>query len=328
MLEVVKSFIKDETYTEYKYPRLINSRVDLAKCLIGPAVAAISAKVFDLPWFIKKIPVCDRPMAIMDTLYGPGRTYEYTDYTSFEAHFTPEIMEVCQFELYKYMTKSLGQHKDIMAFCFGTLAGTNVCKFKHVTVHVKGVRMSGEMDTSLSNGFHNLVAYLFCVFENSQKFSTPKYNVRGFVEGDDGIFTLSDKQLTPTVEQFAALGLTIKIGSTTKLSEASFCGQVYDTDENIVVTDVVEALARVGWTNKKYVQANNKTLLQLTRAKGFSLAYQYNGCPVLGALGHKILDLTEDVKISEKIFANMDQWESQKLREAVANRPLKRTPVS
>lgn len=219
------------------------------------------------------------------------------------------------------MTRGLDNHDDIMKFCFGTLAGRNSCAFKDVTVKIDGVRMSGEMDTSLANGFHNLMAFLFLAWRND-----PESKVVGFVEGDDGLFTVSPDSAKPTAEQFAELGMTIKIGETPHLSEASFCGQVYDVEECIVVTDIVDALARVGWTNKKYVRANDNTLSQLLRARGYSLVYQYNGCPVLSALGYKILDLTTDIKIEDRIFNSLDQWERAKLRRAVAALPERRIP--
>lgn len=317
----LKSFIKDETYPEFKYPRLINSRIDLAKCFIGPTVDAISHQVFNLPWFIKKIPVRDRPMVISDRLFRPDGNYIFTDYTAFEAHFTPELMRECQFRLYRYMTKNLSDHELFMKFCFGTLAGRNICQFKHVTVTLDGVRMSGEMDTSLANGFHNLMAFLFLVYQND-----PSAILDGFVEGDDGIFVVSPDSAKPTTGQFAELGLTIKIGETPNLSEASFCGQVYDVDEGIVVTDVNEVLCRFGWTSKRYVLSNERTRLMLLRAKGFSLSYQYNGCPVLSALGRKIIELTEGIDIEPRILNAMDQWERQKLREAMTKDITYKTP--
>lgn len=321
MLAYIKSFIKDETYPEYKYPRLINSRVDMAKCLIGPVVAAISDQLFSKDWFIKKVPVADRPMVISDKLYCPGAEYIFTDYTAFEAHFVPELMRICQFKLYRYMTKNLACHDQVMKFCFGTLAGRNKCEFKNVTISIDGVRMSGEMDTSLANGFHNLMAFLYLTWKHD-----PTAKVLGFVEGDDGIFRVEPPSAAPTTDDFASIGLTIKIGTTPELSEASFCGQVYDRDDGIVVTDIVDALSRFGWTNKKYVRCSFKTQLELLRARGFSFAYQYNGCPVLSELGHKILELTKHVTIRQSIIDQMDMWERQRFKDA-ASAKIHRKPV-
>lgn len=60
----VKSFIKDETYPSYKHARGINSRTDEFKTLVGPVIKLIEKEVFKLHWFIKKIPVRERPSYI------------------------------------------------------------------------------------------------------------------------------------------------------------------------------------------------------------------------------------------------------------------------
>jgi len=310
----VKSFIKDETYPEYKFPRLINSRVDSAKCYFGPIVQAVSDKLFALPWFIKKVPVADRPMVIRDALLREGSEYVFTDYTAFEAHFTAEVMEMTQIALFKHMLKNCDQSKWLQWYA-KTMAGTNVITLKWFTMIIEACRMSGEMDTSCSNGFANLMIFLFLAHENGAT------NVAGFVEGDDGLFRVTPSSATPTKQQFADLGFTIKIGITPNLSEASFCGQVYDMDDLVVVTDPVEVLARFGWTNKRYTQCSEKTAMQLLRAKGFSLTYQYNGCPLLSVLGRRILELTEDVEISDRVVNCMDQWEKSKYLEARSNLP-------
>jgi len=309
-LDKVKSFIKDETYPEYKYPRLINSRIDAAKCLFGPIVQAVSDKLFSLPWFIKKIPVPDRPIVIRDALLTSSiEDYKFTDYTAYEAHFTAEVMEDTQVLLFQHMLRNTFKGSWLELY-IDTMTGRNLISFKDVAVMLSATRMSGEMDTSLSNGFANLMLFLYAA---AQKGAT---DVVGFVEGDDGLFRVSPPQCSPTREDFEDLGFTIKIGETDKLSEASFCGQVYHMDDLIVVTDITEVLSRLGWTNKKYVRARESTLMQLLRAKGYSLVYQYNGCPVLDVLGRRLLELTEGVNLSETIFANMDQWEAAKLRAA------------
>jgi hypothetical protein len=313
---VVKSFIKDETYIAFKNPRIINSRVDVAKCFFGPVVQAVSDKLFSLDWFIKTVPVPDRPVVIRDALLSVGAEtdYVFTDYTAFEAHFVKTVMEVTQVELFKFMLG--GAHisddqKNWLDLYVATMTGRNHLIMKFVDIKLTAVRMSGEMDTSTSNGFANLMLFLFACHQRGAR------SVNGFVEGDDGLFRVIPSSAAPTKEDFADLGFTIKIEHTQNLSEASFCGQVYDMTDLIVVTDPVEAVLRLGWTNKKYVKANSTTLMYLLRAKGYSLVYQYKGCPILDELGRRILHLTEGVNIPEKIYANMDQWEAAKLRAAI-----------
>jgi len=308
---MVKCFIKDETYEEYKYPRLINSRVDEAKCYFGPVVQAVSDELFSRPEFIKTIPVPDRPKFIRDLLLSSGLDddYIFTDYTAFEAHFIPEVMDITQFVLFKHMLKGTQLENEWLSNYRRTMAGTNHLQFKFFRASIKGCRMSGEMDTSLSNGFANLMLFLYVVSKKHGR-------AVGVVEGDDGLFRVSPSSAAPTKEDFEQLGFTIKIGHTRELSEASFCGQVYDMDDLLVVTNPLEVIARLGWTSKKYVGASYTTRMQLLRARGYSLVYQYKGCPLLEILGRRILHLTEGVQLSERIFFNMDSWERAKLRAA------------
>lgn len=248
----VKSFIKDETYPEWKYPRIINSRIDAAKCYFGPIVQAVSDQLFEREEFIKTVPVPERPAVIRDHLLDSSldEDYVFTDYTAYEAHFVREIMEITQFELFAHALKSTTCRSDWLNTYKQTMGGVNEMTFKHLSAKIMATRMSGEMDTSLSNGFSNLMLFLFMA---KIKGAT---SARGFVEGDDGLFRVSPARCAPTEKDFADLGFTIKIGHTPHLSRASFCGQVYDMTDLIVVTDPKEVIARLGWTNKKYVRAN------------------------------------------------------------------------
>lgn len=312
----VKSFIKDETYPDWKYPRLINSRVDEAKCYFGPVVQAVSDALFSRPEFIKKIPVAERPLFIRNLLESSGvdSDYTFTDYTAFEAHFTPEVMQMTQILLFRHMLKDTSYSGEWMDMYTTVMTGKNQLAFKHLSATLVATRMSGEMDTSLSNGFANLMLFEFVCFLRNCK-------CVGIVEGDDGLFRCSPARNAPTAQDFADLGFTIKIEHTRTLSEASFCGQVYDMNDLVVVTDPLEVLARVGWTNKQYVKCNERTAMQLLRAKAYSLVYQYHGCPMLDALGRRLLDLTVGVTIDQRIFDNLDQWEKEKLKNAVNNIP-------
>jgi hypothetical protein len=321
----IKSFWKNEPYPIWKYPRAINSRIDEAKCFFGPIVQSISDELFKSPWFIKKVPVSERPLflkQLFSDLEGSGTLYRSTDATSFEAHFDRELQLGGEYRLFKHMVGHLECWKDLDQFLKDYKAGQNICQFKMFTILIEATRMSGEMDTSLSNGFMNLMMYLFLAHENGLRES----DIRGSVEGDDGLFASRHPERDPTTAQYKALGIEIKIDSTKNLSEASFCGQVYDMDDLIVVTDPREPIARLGLTNKKYVGCNEKTQLQLLRARGYSLCYQYNGCPLLSALGRRILEQTEGIKIEDRILFNMDQWERSKLQASMLKLPPEKQP--
>jgi hypothetical protein len=315
-LQTVKCFIKDECYDTYKFCRGIYSRSDYAKCAFGPLVAAVSKQVFDLKWFIKKIPVIERPEAIYNRLHKIG-PYEYifTDYTAFESHFTNILMTVCEKQLFTFMTSRCGidarQKAELMHLI---KSGVQKLVFKSFNCQQQAGRMSGEMDTSLSNGFANLMMFLFAAWKAGASLE----DIKGFVEGDDGIFRINGEFDKAVFEQtFKDLGMTIKIGYTKDLTQASFCGQIYDVEDGVVVTDIREAVCRFGYTNKKYVHSTEKIRFELLKAKGYSFAHQYGRCPVLGTLGETILRLTDKINIRQSIIDQMDEWERARFYEAM-----------
>jgi len=282
----VKSFVKDETYPTYKHARAINSRSDIFKCLVGPIFQKISDQLFKTPWFIKKIPINERPQYILDMLYRTGHYYFISDYTSFEAHFTREMMEDCEMQLADYMTKDLPQHSWFMDLLTRAKCGTNSINFKNWGCEIEAKRMSGEMDTSLSNGFSNLMFMLYMCEQAGLK------DVRGVIEGDDGLFVFKGDPSKLNNKVFADFGLSIKMERVENLNHASFCGMIFDLDERTNVTDPISELVSFGWTTGRYAKSKPGVHKCLIRAKALSLAYQYPACPILTTLAYKMAELT------------------------------------
>lgn len=279
------SFVKDETYPTYKHARAINSRSDEFKCMVGPIFQLISDQLFKLPWFIKKIPIQDRPQYILDMLHRVGEESLGTDYTSFEAHFEKEVMQDCELILYEYMTQYLPigtLFMDLIREAFFKEA--NWIRFKKFIISIFGKRMSGEMNTSLGNGFSNLMFMLYLCKQNGNK------NIRGVIEGDDGLFVM--RGIPPDERAFANFGLNIKMINEKELSYASFCGMVFDVQDRTNVTNPIEELVSFGWTSRRYAQSKKGIHMCLLRSKALSLAYQYRACPILSVLAQKICELT------------------------------------
>jgi len=282
-----KSFMKDETYPEYKHARGINSRSDAFKCMVGPIFKLIEKVVYDHPSFIKHVPVHKRPDYIMGKLHQLGAKYFATDYTAFESLFVREVMEACEFELYDYMTQQLPDHDWFMEVCRGVLAGLNHCDYKAFTVELQATRMSGEMCTSLGNGFSNLMFMLFLCEEVGSTY------VDGVVEGDDGLFVISGP--APSKTDFESIGLLIKLETVDDISEASFCGILFDPVEHANVRDPRRVLATFGWTAGKYAASGSRKMKALLRCKALSLAHQYPGCPIIQELAQYGLRVTVGV---------------------------------
>lgn len=287
-----KCFMKDEKYTEIKYARGIYSRHDVLKCFFGPVFKAIETVVYKHWPFIKHVPVAERPNYILRKLGFKQGKIVATDYTAFESLFTKEIMEAVEFVLYEFMLQNVPNGLYYVQRMREVLAGINHCEFKRFWFEVFATRMSGEMNTSLGNGFSNLMFMLFaCHFFGSKG--------SGVVEGDDGLFVISGP--IPTSEFFKALGLNIKLEVHEELSTASFCGIVFDVIDRINIRDPMKVLLSFGWCNGQYVNAKDSKLKVLLRCKALSLIHQYPGCPIISELGFYALRMTSKVTVFQMV---------------------------
>jgi len=297
IIKVKQSFIKDETYTQFKYSRGIHGRTDEFKLLLGPVAKLIEKYLFqESPlekFFIKKIPVPDRPSYLMDNVFAPGFSYFCNDYTGFEGLLGPEFMAACEFQLYTYMVSILPDEEKkrfngmFRAVCFGK----NHMTYKNVNIDVSGCRMSGEMFTSLGNGFSNLMVVLYWF---SLQGVTDINSIHGVVEGDDSLFRMS--VIPPSIEFYDSLGLVAKPEVIADIREASFCGQVF-SDTSSVICDPNKVLLNFGWTSSKYMHFKDSFHLSLLRAKAWSLGYQYKNCPILSSMARCYLRLTRSYEV-------------------------------
>jgi hypothetical protein len=288
-----KSFMKDETYPEFKHVRAINSRTDEFKCLVGPIFKLIEKVVYEHEAFIKHVPVKDRPDYIMKKLFEVGSNYGQTDFSSFESSFTREVMEACEFELYTWMIKDLPCRRQFLR-AMRVISGDNECVFRFFTIFCRAIRMSGEMNTSLGNGFSNymLLKFLYIRAGNSPE------SFAAVVEGDDGLFRVRDKR--PTAEDFEKLGFLIKLDYRDEIEAASFCGIIFDRQDRINVSDPIAAIITLGWLPNRYQRAKESKRLTILRCKALSMAHQYPGCPIISELAHYILRHTRHLSAAAK----------------------------
>lgn len=286
----VNSFMKKETYPEYKYPRGINSRSDQFKCIFGPYIKAMEEVIYSHPAFIKHVPVRERASYVDEYIFAPGHVYMATDYSQYESHFTKEIMEHLEFVVYKHLMSN-NTNNNFLA-CLKVLSGMNECSFRAFKVSLAATRMSGEMNTSLGNGISNFLLTLFVLFKRGYKVD----DIRTVVEGDDGLTRVNPTNV-PTADDFKNLGFTIKIDMYEQISDASFCGLVYDPTDKQTITDPRDVLQNFYWLDAlRYGKASNRRLLELMRCKALSALYQYPGCPVIKAMAGHMLRLTKTVR--------------------------------
>lgn len=276
----IDSFVKSECYLEWKYPRMINSRSDAWKAFAGPWISACEEIVYShYKEFIKHTPVPERPVLIQG-LKKAGRRFFATDFTAFESHFRPEVMEACENALFRHLLRGWS-HVELVC---RTNAGENRMRTRSgVSATVKGRRMSGDLWTSLGNGFTNLMLVKYIVHCKGGE-------LEGFVEGDDGIFSTT---VEITAKDYEQLGFTIKVEEVDDPTTASFCGLVF-ADSGQIVRDPVKFCQTFGWT-QSFINAGHPTMMRLLRAKALSALYEAPNCPISAEISRYALRVTEGV---------------------------------
>lgn len=273
-ITIVKAFTKDECYSLFKHLRGIYARHDDYKVRVGPYAKKFGDKLFKLKWFIKKIPVNERPSKLLEALTGYDNIF-CTDFSQYEATFVKKLMGL---ELWVY-NWTLRKHPMQKHFndLFSCMLGTNVIDFKHFTAEIRAKRMSGEMFTSCGNGLMNLLLTMYILEQNGNDLE----NVGAYFEGDDGIVGCTH---LPKAQDYTDLGANIKIEIPRGINTASFCGNVFDPIAKHNVRNPLEAAVGFSWISASYLQASHEVKMKLLRVKSMSLLSEYPGCPILRSL--------------------------------------------
>lgn len=292
-------FIKSEPYPEWKPARPIKSRTDRWKAHVGPGFQAIGEILFGHKFFIKKIPLYERTK-YMKEMFERFKKLNCTDFSKFESHFIRCVMECCEFVFYDYCLLLSPIRQWFMADIRVVLAGRQKFVYPWFTTSFDATRASGEMCTSSGNGFSNyaIFNYLCELFVVDEK--------AGVFEGDDSVNSVLPVSVVFCTQDYTDMGWNCKLNQTENFNEASFCGIVGDPDDLVQVCDVREAVANFGWTGQRYVRADWKTRCALLRAKGYSMIYQYPGCPVLQELGVYALRVTNIPVVHDRLIRLLD----------------------
>lgn len=277
----VKCHVKDEFYETWKYLRMISSRTDEAKTIFGPIFHSIETEVYKLPYFVKGLTEQERIEKIVET-FGKRAVY-VTDYSAFETHFTPDLLAHCEFVMYKYMLQGIPGAIDKLK----VLLGSNRLVSRYFHGLLEGVRMSGEMNTSLGNGFSNLMLMLFIAEEQGFKV------LNCLVEGDDGLFEISGKP--PTAALFKSYGLELKIAPALPHT-ASFCGCVFNPDNHRNFGHPLKHLIAFGWTGRRHLSLRTKKATELLMSRIYSFCALYPGVPLIWKLCELCLRKYQRVK--------------------------------
>jgi len=296
-------FGKDEFYLEPKFVRLIAARHDLLLLFLGPAVKAVEKEIFKSPHFIKKIPTHERPEyierqlaegevpAVFEGDDGLGKhngKIVGTDWTSFEVVFRQSIA-VLGSDLMTYMLSNfLVELRRLNTACWTGSWG----RAKLMLVcFVMLIRNSGDLITSLINGYSNAIIWEFLHVK------------------------FPDRDLT--TEDFARLGGICKIDISETVGEASFCGMMYDEGGKQMIRDAAPVIAKIGWCPLRYVGTSDVVHLQLLKLRLLSLGHEMGKCPILWAYARQGLYKLRNVRIRQSILDGLDVYEKERVHAAL-----------
>jgi len=246
----------------------------------GPWIKAIEKCVYKLKWFVKHTPVPDRP-ALVEQLKKAGARYFGSDFKAYESHFIKPLMNSCECVLFKYMLQSFPEIARVLC---DIDTGKNIGRTRAgVQFIVQARRMSGDMWTSLANGFSNLMLWSYLCEMKGTIWD-------GLVEGDDGLFAVYAGE-PPTVQDYADCGMTIDINEFRDPGHASFCGIV--SADGCNMRDPYEFLQKFGWTSS-CLHAGDRIMHELLLAKALSAIYEMPQCPVVSPIARRALQIAED----------------------------------
>jgi len=187
---------------------------------------------------------------------------------------------------------------------------------------VNAILCSGEMNTSLKN---TISMYTMCNFAAYDLTEGKVKVIPTQNEGDDSL-AVYPPGAAPTEKWWQDWGWVIKVEFVGPINEASFCGLVFDPEVKVSVPDIREALAKFGWTNRRYVGASYKTRMSLLRAKALSMACEYNDVPILGPLSQRLLFLTKGYNVKQSIIWAENIYKRELLQKYVKMKPWMEQP--
>lgn len=276
--EHVDTHGKHESYPEYKHMRVINSRSDAFKAYSGPYFKAIEEELYKHKYFVKHMTPAQRMERVKEMNNIGGFCYA-TDYTAFESHFTDDVMEALELRLYRHCLVSHPQAATVLC---NTISGVNRMRTRWgFKANCIARRMSGDMCTSLGNGFSNLMLVKYIVESKGGVFD-------GIVEGDDALFVST---VPVCADDWKKLGFTIKIEQVTDPRRASFCGLVFGASGQ-VIRDPRRFLQTFGWS-EDYICSSPRVHWELLRAKALSALAETPDCPVVGVVARKAYQMSE-----------------------------------
>lgn len=282
-----------------KHCRSINAYSDEIKAVLGPKIQQIEKAILYYsplsPFFVKSVPVLDRP-ALLESIFGSEQCV-IGDFSAFECmHRGPLAQAV--YDVFAHVGRFILNQQDLK------LLRTLICEHNHsyfpaVGLHVwiRGTLMSGAPWTSLANCMLSLtlVLWLRLTERNGIARVSDVFTVRAVAEGDDTI--TAGGPYDEGLIRLLGLGATtqqkerLKSNVLPSFKQGDFCG-ITMSEEGYLFTDPVKVISNFFSVDFRRYGSRQTLLWGLYRAKALSLYYQYRTCPMVSVFCFQILTET------------------------------------
>jgi hypothetical protein len=301
-----KAFGKQEFYEDVKHARGICGRHVVFKARYLQYIRAIEKRAFRLPYFAKGLTWDEIAQKLVSSLRLDGVIFE-NDFVSFECSFSYDVKQVCELALVRFFLCNCAPevYKELREDARGI-----EMVYRWFKLYVEGKRVSGDLWTSLGNGFTNLMLILFTLFQNG--FTHKQLTL--LVEGDDSVGQVFGR-LPNFTQTFRELGFLAKVEVRSSVQETNFC-HTRVTPYGKVMSDASRVVPRFFWAHAKYANHSTDHLRMLLRARAQSLAVKDSSTPILWALLEYALRASEGSMDWVYIYRHMSVWEREWIADA------------
>jgi hypothetical protein len=314
-MERVKLHLKDEPYETYKIPRAILARVDQAKDLMGPLFHEIEKTVFAQEEFVKTVPVADRPKFLAEkfgTHCDRDKLLMESDISRMESHFISDVIVAMELPLYNRMVSNNPRGVLLLIEAMRILCGDNTITWRDtVSFMIHARRCSGEMNTSLGNGWGTLVM-THAVFARKHGVLS---RLNMVCEGDDALVVVDTTLGVPDAQDFMHYGFKAKLEMRPSIFRSRFCGIMMSETVMRPLYSPEKFLLTIGWSKFRHVNFGLKKRLALLRVKCMSFASMFPSCPVIWAYCSNVIRKTSHVSGVVTLLiqrGHFDSWELEK----------------
>lgn len=274
-------FVKNESYTEFKAPRVISNSLKQEVAIEGPVVKSAEIQFDQLPSVLSGKPVSSWGKIVSESL-GPyeksGWKILVTDHSSFESSVSNAVKDIIENPIYKQILKDypevyehITERQKLRSFHKTTTNRTTGERI-HINYKYDG-RNSGDARTYQANTLTN--HYLIAALQKHFNYTAPY-----FVSGDDGLMAVPiNVSLDEVKKFFSDCGFKTDVAPTT-IERSGFCGFTFDPENGNrrLSEDVVTTIINFFSAPRSYNMSHYKNYIY---DKAICLLHEYVADPVL-----------------------------------------------